>query len=168
MNTPELLKELIEKIGTKLLGRFVNGKLKVFPETPNQHRIIQNYISVEKMKSQTFEMTHQKMFKVVVRGFPADYDTNEIINELKYFGFNPDHVSVLKNKKSNSNMPIFLVVLKKLEETQDIFNIGYFIVKIEALKKNTMPAQCSRCNNSTTTAGSATAPLSSSNVLAAT
>ncbi|GFT76365.1 nucleic-acid-binding protein from transposon X-element [Nephila pilipes] len=99
MNTTELLKELSEKIGTKLLGRFVNGNLKVFPETPNQHRIIQNYISVKKLKSRTFEMTHQKSLKVLVRGLPADYDTNEIINELKYFGFNLDHVSVLKNKK---------------------------------------------------------------------
>ncbi|GFS72625.1 hypothetical protein NPIL_353411 [Nephila pilipes] len=47
MNTPELLKELSEKIDIKLVGRFVNGKLEVSSETPNQHRIIQNYISVK-------------------------------------------------------------------------------------------------------------------------
>ncbi|GFU22971.1 hypothetical protein NPIL_269961 [Nephila pilipes] len=58
MNTPELLKELSEKTGNKVLGRFINGKLKVFPESPKDHRIIQNYISIKKLKFHTFEMKH--------------------------------------------------------------------------------------------------------------
>ncbi|GFT96365.1 hypothetical protein NPIL_66451 [Nephila pilipes] len=73
LNTPEFLKELSKKTGSKMIGRFVNGKLKVFPETPNEPRIIQNYISVKKLKSHTFEMQHQEMLKVIIRGPPTNY-----------------------------------------------------------------------------------------------
>ncbi|GFT20458.1 hypothetical protein NPIL_499481 [Nephila pilipes] len=80
VNTPNLLKELSEKTGSMVLGRFINGKLKALLATPNEHRIIQNYISVKKLKSHTYEMQHQKMLKVVVRGLPSDYDIKELIN----------------------------------------------------------------------------------------
>ncbi|GFS80051.1 nucleic-acid-binding protein from transposon X-element [Nephila pilipes] len=42
-------------------------------------------------------------------------------------------------------MSLFLVVRRKSPDIQEIYNItniGYFRVKIEALKKNSMPAQC--------------------------
>ncbi|GFT82692.1 PRE_C2HC domain-containing protein [Nephila pilipes] len=95
MNTPDLIKKISEKTKSKILGRIVNGKLKVFPETPNEHRIIQNFISVKKLKSHTFEMQNEKMLKVIIRGLPADYDIKELISEIQLQGFNPDHVSVL-------------------------------------------------------------------------
>ncbi|GFS75293.1 hypothetical protein NPIL_641531 [Nephila pilipes] len=74
LNTPELLKELSKKTRSKVLGRFVNAKLKSLPETPNEHRIIQNYISVKKLKLHAFEMQHQKMLKVIIHSLLANYD----------------------------------------------------------------------------------------------
>ncbi|GFT59612.1 hypothetical protein NPIL_319751 [Nephila pilipes] len=71
-------------------------------------------MSVKKLKSHTFEMTHQKMLKDAVCGLPADYDTTEIINELKHFGFNPDHVSVLKNKNKKHKYATFLGYFEKV------------------------------------------------------
>ncbi|GFU00160.1 nucleic-acid-binding protein from transposon X-element [Nephila pilipes] len=105
---------------------------------PNEHRIIQNFISVKNLKSHTFEMQNEKMLKVVIRGLPADYDIKKLISEIQLQRLNPDHVSVLCNRRNNTNMPLFLVVLKIITETQDIYNIcniGYFRVKIEALRK---------------------------------
>ncbi|GFT48499.1 hypothetical protein NPIL_657871 [Nephila pilipes] len=78
------------------------------------------------------------MLKVIIRGLPADNDIKELINEIQLHGFNPDHVSVLHNRHNNTNMPLFLVVPRKSHETQEIYNIpniGYFRVKIMALKK---------------------------------
>ncbi|GFT74912.1 PRE_C2HC domain-containing protein [Nephila pilipes] len=113
LDTPDLLKEISEKTKSKFLGRIVNGKLKVFSETPNEHRIIQNFISVKKLKPLTFEMQNEKMLKAVIRGLPADYDIKELISEIQLQGFNPDHVSVWRNRRNNTNMPLFLAVLKK-------------------------------------------------------
>ncbi|GFU17551.1 nucleic-acid-binding protein from transposon X-element [Nephila pilipes] len=46
---------------------------------------------------------------------------------------------------NNTNIPHFLVILRKSPETRVIYNItniGCFRVKIEALKKNSMSARC--------------------------
>ncbi|GFV51582.1 nucleic-acid-binding protein from transposon X-element [Trichonephila clavipes] len=100
------------------------------------------------MRSHTFEMADNKQLKAVIRGLPTDYDQKEIASELKGFGFEPSHISILRNRKTNTNMPLFLVVLKKNEENKQIFqitNIGFFRVVIEPLKGSSMPPQCYRC-----------------------
>ncbi|GFR26044.1 nucleic-acid-binding protein from transposon X-element [Trichonephila clavata] len=147
-NTPGLLADLSGHIGTKLMGKIVGGKLKVFPETIDAHRKIQNFVSVKKLKSHTYELAEEKQLKTVIRGLPSDYDTNEIIQALGELNIVPEHVTVMRNRSKNVNMPLFLVVSKKTPENQKIFkvtSIGYYKIKVESLNKNSMPAQCYRC-----------------------
>ncbi|GFV84662.1 nucleic-acid-binding protein from transposon X-element [Trichonephila clavipes] len=147
-NTNGLLNTLSEHLGNSLEGRFENGKLRVFPKTILEHRKLQSFLSVKKMRSHTFEMADNKQLKAVIRGLPTDYDQKEIASELKGFGFEPSHISILRNRKNNTNMPLFLVVLKKNEENKQIFqitNIWVFRVVIEPLKGSSMPPQCYRC-----------------------
>ncbi|GFV83518.1 nucleic-acid-binding protein from transposon X-element [Trichonephila clavipes] len=147
-NTTGLLTTLGEHLGNTLEGRFENGKLRVFPKTILEHRKLQSFLAVKKMRSHTLKMADNKQLKAVIRGLPTDYDQKEIASELKGFGFEPSHISILRNRKTNSNMPLFLVVLKKNEENKQIFqitNIGFFRVVIEPLKGSSMPPQCYRC-----------------------
>ncbi|GFQ71315.1 nucleic-acid-binding protein from transposon X-element [Trichonephila clavata] len=130
------------------MGKIVGGKLKVFPETIDAHRKIQNFVSVKKLKSHTYELAEEKQLKTVIRGLPSDYDTNEIIQALGELNIVPEHVTVMRNRSKNVNMPLFLVVSKKTPENQKIFkvtSIGYYKIKVESLNKNSMPAQCYRC-----------------------
>ncbi|GFS98704.1 nucleic-acid-binding protein from transposon X-element [Trichonephila clavipes] len=93
-------------------------------------------------------MADNKQLKAVIRGIPTDYDQKEIATELKGFGFDADHISILRNRKNNTNMPLFLVVLKRTQENKEIFhvtNIGFFRVVVEPLKGSSMPPQCYRC-----------------------
>ncbi|GFU20560.1 nucleic-acid-binding protein from transposon X-element [Trichonephila clavipes] len=147
-NTTGLLNTLSEHLGTSLEGRFENGKLRVFPQTILEHRKLQSYLAIKKMRSHTFEMADNKQLKAVLRGLPTDYDKKEIASELKGFGFEPSHISILRNRKNNTNMPLFLVVLKRNEENKQIFqltNIGFFGVVIEPVNCSSMPPQCYRC-----------------------
>ncbi|GFX47775.1 nucleic-acid-binding protein from transposon X-element [Trichonephila clavipes] len=147
-NTTRLLNTLSEYLGTTLEGRFENGKLRVFPKTYLEHRKLQSYLAQKKMRSHTFEMADNKQLKAVIRGLPTDYDQKEIATELKGFGFEADHISILRNRKNNTNMPLFLVVLKRTQENKEIFhvtNIGFFRVVVEPLKGSSMPPQCYRC-----------------------
>ncbi|GFY69438.1 nucleic-acid-binding protein from transposon X-element, partial [Trichonephila inaurata madagascariensis] len=147
-NTTELRNTLSSHIGSTLEGRFENGKLRVFPKTILQHRKLQSFLQAKKMRSHTFEMADKKKLKAVIRGLPTDFDQKEIATELKGFGFDPSHISILRNRKTNSNMPLFLVVLKRTQENKEIFhitNIGFFRVVIEPLKGSQMPPQCYRC-----------------------
>ncbi|GFU19932.1 nucleic-acid-binding protein from transposon X-element [Trichonephila clavipes] len=145
--------ELLTQIGnlcsnTSLQGRFENGKLRVFPTSAEEHRIIQKFVSDKKMRSHTFEMAHNKQLKVVLRGLPTDYNQGELMSELSTLGFKPNHISLLRNRKTNTNMPLFLVTLLRNPENKGIFNIkniGFFRVSVEPLNKSTLPPQCYRC-----------------------
>ncbi|GFU91680.1 nucleic-acid-binding protein from transposon X-element [Trichonephila clavipes] len=100
------------------------------------------------MRSHTFERADNKQLKAVIRGLPTDYDQKERYSELKGFVFEPSHISILRNRNNNTNMPLFLLVLKTNEENKQIFqitNIGFFRVVIESLKGSSMPPQCYRC-----------------------
>ncbi|GFV45910.1 nucleic-acid-binding protein from transposon X-element [Trichonephila clavipes] len=93
-------------------------------------------------------MSHTQQLKCVIRGLPTDFDHTELMQELRGFGFDPNHISLLKNKKTNTNMPLFLVTLPKNPDNQGIFNItniGVFRVHAEPLNKSNMPPQCYRC-----------------------
>ncbi|GFU86412.1 nucleic-acid-binding protein from transposon X-element [Trichonephila clavipes] len=78
----------------------------------------------------------------------AHINQEELMTELHTFGFQPNHISLLRNRKTNTNMPLFLVTLPKSPESRGIFNIktiGFFRVAVEPLNKSTMPPQCYRC-----------------------
>ncbi|GFX90519.1 nucleic-acid-binding protein from transposon X-element [Trichonephila clavipes] len=146
-NATELLDQIGKFCDTPLEGRFENGELRVFPTSAEEHRLIQKYISDNKLRSYTFEMAHNKQLKVVLRGLPTDFD-QELMTELHTIGFKPNHISLLRNRKTNTNMPLFLVTLPKCPESKGIFNIktiGFFRVAVEPLNKSTMPPQCYRC-----------------------
>ncbi|GFV98162.1 nucleic-acid-binding protein from transposon X-element [Trichonephila clavipes] len=147
-NATELLDQIEKFCDTPLEGRFENGKLRVFPTYSEEHRLIQQYISDNKLRSHTFEMAHNKQLRVVLRGLPTDFNQEELMIELHTIGFQPNHISLLRNRKTNTNMPLFLVTLPKCPESKGIFNIktiGFFRVAVEPLNKSTMPPQCYRC-----------------------
>ncbi|GFW49350.1 RNA-directed DNA polymerase from mobile element jockey [Trichonephila clavipes] len=151
--------ELLTQIGnlcsnSSLQGRFENGKLRVFPTSAEEHRIIQKFVSDKKMRSHTFEMAHNKQLKVVLRGLPTDYNQDKLMSELHTLGFKPNHISLLKNRKTNTNMPLFLVTLVRNPENKGIFNIqniGFFRVSgghltSECTKSAKAPAKCANCS----------------------
>ncbi|GFT06637.1 nucleic-acid-binding protein from transposon X-element [Trichonephila clavipes] len=153
--------ELLTQIGnlcnnTTLEGRFENGKLRVFPTSAEEHRVIQKFVSDKKMRSHTFEMAHNKQLKVVLRGLPTEYNQEELMSELHTLGFKPNHISLLRNRKTNTNMPLFLVTLLRNPENKGIFNIkniGFFRVSVEPLNKSTLPHSAIDAKNSFITLG---------------
>ncbi|GFT18435.1 nucleic-acid-binding protein from transposon X-element [Trichonephila clavipes] len=145
-NATKLLDHVGKFCDTPLEGRFENGKLRVFPTSAGEHRLIQKFISDKKLRSHTFEMAHNKQLKVVLRGLPTDF--NQEMTELHTFCFQPNYISLLRNRKTNTTMPLFLVTLPKCPGSKGIFNIkniGFFRVAVEPLNKSTMPPQCYRC-----------------------
>ncbi|GFS63757.1 nucleic-acid-binding protein from transposon X-element [Trichonephila clavipes] len=150
-NATELLTQMENLCNnTSLQGRVENGKLRLFLTSAEEHRIIQKFVSDKKMRSHTFEMAHNKQLKVVLRGLPTDYNQEELMSELHTLGFKPNHISLLRNRKTNTTMPLFLVTLLRNSENKGIFNIkniGFFRVLVEPLNKSTLPPQCYDAKN---------------------
>ncbi|GFU98371.1 hypothetical protein TNCV_385171 [Trichonephila clavipes] len=91
---------------------------------------------MKKLKSHTYETAGEKQLKTVIRGLPSDFDVDEIIQELGTHKITPEHDSVMRNRKQNKNMPLFLVVSRKCPANQAIFqvtSIGHYKIKVEPL-----------------------------------
>ncbi|GFS63754.1 uncharacterized protein TNCV_1127921 [Trichonephila clavipes] len=125
---------------TSLQGRVENGKLRLFLTSAEEHRIIQKFVSDKKMRSHTFEMAHNKQLKVVLRGLPTDYNQEELMSELHTLGFKPNHISLLRNRKTNTNMPLFSVTLLRNPEKKG----GH--LTSECTKSANAPAKCANCS----------------------
>ncbi|GFY53307.1 hypothetical protein TNIN_5981 [Trichonephila inaurata madagascariensis] len=86
-------------------------KTPVFQFSAEEHRLIQKYISDNKLRSHTFEMAHNKQLKVVIRGLPTDFNQEELMSELHAFGFTQPYFPCLRNRKTIQTCHFFLVTL---------------------------------------------------------
>ncbi|GFX39314.1 probable RNA-directed DNA polymerase from transposon X-element [Trichonephila clavipes] len=162
-NATELLDQIGKLCDTPLEGRFENGKLRIFPTSAEEHRLIQKFISDKKLRSHTFEMAHNKQLKVVLRGLPTDSNQEELMSELHSFGFQPNHISLLRNRKTNTNMPLILVTLPKSPEMLPLSGVFSSLsvcarapkclkcsgghLTSECTKSDKAPAKCANCSD---------------------
>lgn len=149
-NGTELLKTLTTLTQEVITGRMVNGKLKIYPPTSNAHRAITKKIEQDGIKAHTYELNDEKKIKVVIRGLPSDHNTMEIMKELRDVGFEPELCHPLRNRQTNTNRDLFLVVLPKKPKSKEVYhlqNMGYYRISVESLKKKQSPAMCYRCQD---------------------
>ncbi|GFW98285.1 hypothetical protein TNCV_1091631 [Trichonephila clavipes] len=87
-------------------------------------------------------MAHNKQLKVVLRGLPTDFNQEELMSELHSFGFSTNHISLLRNRKTNTKYTTVSGNLPQIPESRGIFNIktvGFLELPVEPLNKSTMP-----------------------------
>ncbi|GBL86438.1 Nucleic-acid-binding protein from transposon X-element [Araneus ventricosus] len=150
-NATQLIKSFNELTMKPVEGRMISkDRFKVFPPDADAHRAIQKSIKDNNLKSHTFELEEERQLKVVIRNLPADFPPQDIIDTLKGFQFKPTQCHPLRHRKTNTNMPLFLVTLPKTADSKEIFqltSIGHFRVKVEPLKRKTTPAQFYNCQD---------------------
>lgn len=95
--------------------------LRVFPETPSDHRKIQTILDENKVHHFTHELPEDKTLRVVVRGVVGIISQQELGDELREIGF--DVLSVVRMHRKDANgervwLPLALVQLVKNEKTK--------------------------------------------------
>ncbi|GIY58236.1 hypothetical protein CDAR_83731 [Caerostris darwini] len=121
-------------------ARVVGDKLKIFPPSAEAHRLIRSEITDNrKLQAHTFLLPQDKQLKIVIRGLPHDYPTEDLIEDLRNESFHVEYVTQLKhrggkeNNQSTSNTPLSdnqdILVIKTL--LQDF--MSKFSTALEAL-----------------------------------
>ncbi|GBM54990.1 Nucleic-acid-binding protein from transposon X-element [Araneus ventricosus] len=152
-NTTQLIKSFNELTIKPVEGRMISrDRFKVLGGRRGGGRIEQSKNQSRKTTSNphTFELDEERQLKVVIRSLPSDYPSQDILDTLKSFQFKPTQCHPLKHRKTNTNMPLFLVTLPKSADSKEIFqltNIDHFRVKVEPLKRKTTSAQCYNCQD---------------------
>nr|XP_042913636.1 uncharacterized protein LOC122273677 [Parasteatoda tepidariorum] len=133
----------------KVTGKPDRGYLKLFTNTPNEHRTITKYLLNNNINHYIINTKTSKQIKIVIRGLPIDYDLKEINSHLNKLNFFPKDIHQMRYPKGDRRLlPLFLIKLDNSPINKSIIDIkelGFFEVIMEKFKANNLISQCHRC-----------------------
>ncbi|GFT92325.1 nucleic-acid-binding protein from transposon X-element [Trichonephila clavipes] len=133
------------KSRSKLSGEY----LKILASTADEHREITAFLKEKGEEFHAIDPIEVRPQKVVIKGLPISTDINAIRDDLTERGFNVIKVAQLTRSKSKFKLPIFMVELKKLPGSPDIFQLEtccFLSVKIDSFNRRPGATQCYNCN----------------------
>ncbi|GBN07135.1 hypothetical protein AVEN_231143-1 [Araneus ventricosus] len=135
----------VQKIScaAKPKGEFMH----VFCNSSLNHRKITDYLDTERIQYYVVPPAAKKPVKVVIKGLPIDFSTEEIKNNLTKLNFRVDKVNQLRKFKDKKPLNIFQVHLLKSENIQDIYKLTtmeYYFIYAEKYERKAI-GQCFCC-----------------------
>ncbi|GFS80863.1 nucleic-acid-binding protein from transposon X-element [Trichonephila clavipes] len=133
------------KSRSKLSGEY----LKILVSTADEHREITAFLKEKGEEFHAIDPIEVRPQKVVIKGLPISTDINAIRDDLTERGFNVIKVVQLTRAKSKFKLPIFMVELKKLPGSPDIFQLEtccFLSIKIDSFNRRPGATQCYNCN----------------------
>ncbi|KFM83437.1 Nucleic-acid-binding protein from transposon X-element, partial [Stegodyphus mimosarum] len=146
----EFIENLRKQTEKDITGQIKGNKLHIFTPDPDSHRYVRKVITETDLKAHTYQLPDEKVLKIVIRGLSITTNPIQITQDLKDKGFDVKFITLLRNRKENKPMPLFLIHLAKTEENKAIHQlkrIGYLNVQIESLKRKSGPPQCFKCQS---------------------
>lgn len=92
----------------------------------------------------------EKPLKVVIKGIPIDYTSEEVQEELKSLGFPVEKVARLRRFKDRRPLPILQIQLTMgpgVDKIYDLTSFHYLTVTVEKFAKSGRVSQCFRCQS---------------------
>ncbi|GFW34832.1 uncharacterized protein TNCV_2698121 [Trichonephila clavipes] len=116
----------------------VGGWIKIQTESSDHHREITSFLSDKKCQYYVTDPPANRPLKVVIKGLLATTDPEEIKKDLIDQGINILKIAQLRQFKTKSPLPIFMIEIARDENVDDIFKIKnclYMQIKIDPFKK---------------------------------
>ncbi|GFU22715.1 uncharacterized protein TNCV_762911 [Trichonephila clavipes] len=116
----------------------VGGWIKIQAENLDHHREITLFLSDKKCQYYVTDPSANRPLKVVIKGLLATTDSEEIKKDLIEQGINIVKIAQLRQFKTKSPLPIFMIEIARDENVDDIFKIKnclYMQIKIDPFKK---------------------------------
>ncbi|GFV63265.1 uncharacterized protein TNCV_1732051 [Trichonephila clavipes] len=133
------------KSRSKLSGEY----LKILASTADEHREITAFLTERNEEFHAIDPIEVRPQKIVIKGLPISTDIDAIRVDLTERGFNVLKVAQLTKAKSKLKLPIFMVELKKLPGSPDIFQLEtccFLTVKIDSFNRRPGATQYYNCN----------------------
>ncbi|GFY09709.1 putative RNA-directed DNA polymerase from transposon X-element [Trichonephila clavipes] len=129
----------------ELAGKY----LKIFTTTSDEHRILTDYLDEKREEFYVINPLNSRPQKVVIKGLPVSTEIGEIQADLTSQGFCVEKVAQLTRSKTKSPLPIFMVELKRISDSPDIFQLKkccYLAVQVKTFSRRPGVSQCYNCN----------------------
>lgn len=143
-----LAKATTELCKDKPLVKMDGQHLKIHTKTDDDFRKVQNYLDENIIAYTTLSPKELRPRKVCIRGIPCHTTPQVIIDALKEKGFIATRAAMLKNRKTQAPMPIYLLNVTPRENFDAIFDITELCcltVAVERFRGSGIVKQCYRC-----------------------
>lgn len=120
--------------------------IKIFPSTPDDFRNLTRMFNTDGTQYHTYLLPEEKLLHVVFRGIPVEVKTEDIEEDLKEKGLNPQNIIRMTKGPEKTPMPLVLVLLPKTDK--DVFNLTDILrlkITVETQKSRNTITQCYRC-----------------------
>ncbi|GFX03215.1 probable RNA-directed DNA polymerase from transposon X-element [Trichonephila clavipes] len=128
----------------------IGGYIKIQAESADHHREITKFLTDKKVQYYvTDPPSTNRPLKLVIKGLLATTDPEDIKKDLIDQGIKIEKVAQLRQFKTKSPLPIFMLEITRDENVDDIFKIRsclYMQIKFDPFRKNSRPTQCYNCN----------------------
>ncbi|XP_055932741.1 uncharacterized protein LOC129962771 [Argiope bruennichi] len=147
-NFNQILQEIMRK-HPETENHFQRGFIQIKPKTEESRREI---ISLLQSKKQDFiinEAPEERPIKIVIRGLPNYTTIDDIKNELEANNYQIQRINQMKNFRSKTLLPLFLVKVRKTGNYKNIFNLKHLCflsVKLEPYRTKNTATICYNCS----------------------
>ncbi|GFW98396.1 uncharacterized protein TNCV_3454251, partial [Trichonephila clavipes] len=133
-----LILQEIHRTHPTVTNTHVGGWIKIQAENSDHHREITLFLSDKKCQYYVTDPPANRPLKVVIKGLLATTDPEDIKKDLIEQGINIVKIAQLRQFKTKSPLPIFMIEIARDENVDDIFKIKnclYMQIKIDPFKK---------------------------------
>ncbi|GFT61933.1 uncharacterized protein TNCV_4497341 [Trichonephila clavipes] len=127
----------------------IGGYIKIQAESADHHREITKFLTDKQVQYYVTDPPANRPLKLVIKGLLASTDPEDIKKDLIDQGIKIEKVAQLRQFKTKSPLPIFMIEITRDENVDDIFKIRsclYMQIKFDPFRKNSRPTQCYNCN----------------------
>lgn len=149
MKLKELLCTIITDTSKYKIATLRNGHIvKIIPSDVDSYKTIRNQFVTQNVSHYTYQLKHERAFRVVIRGIHASEDVSFIKTELEALGHQVRNVTNALHRQTKQPLPLYYVNLEPNANNKDAYkikHIGNLIVTVEAPYKKQEIIQCKRC-----------------------
>lgn len=150
VNVPEMTTCLNTAISQEeyQLKSLNNNKIKIIPASPEAYRKIIQHLSKSNYIYHTYQLKHERAYRVVLRNIHHSVDTDDIKLAINAYGHNVRNIHNIRHKYTKDPLPLFFIDLEPQSNNKEIFNINRLlnsVVKFEPPHMKKEIVQCKRC-----------------------
>lgn len=130
-------------------ARSTKDGIKVQLTSSADHRKLTALLRLEKIGYHTYALEDERLLRVVIRGLPAEHNTDTIKADLQAQNFPVREVHRMYSGRTKVPYDLVLVILNHSPEGKAIFGLksvnGLSGLRVETPFRNGNPSQCHRC-----------------------
>lgn len=135
-------------VGPYKLIALDSNKVKFSFESIEGYRAAVQYFEAHQAEYHTYQLKHERNFRVVIRGLHPSCDTALVMEELRALGYQPTQMTPVHHPVTKVQLPLFFVDLKPKPDNENIYTLTrlyYSVIKVEPPKPKRGVVQCLNC-----------------------